>query len=241
MLKIGVWLQGHFQDPGEYLADARALEAADAHSVWVGHHPAPENTDSQPGPEALLLLAAIASVTYRVRLGVSLLTPAPPLADLMGSMLDTLDRVSRGRAILALSDTDGEPRLETLLAGLRQSREGMESPRQVLLVVRSDLGHRSAVRWGDGVICPGEPAAMQPIFQQLLELRRAAQKQEPFELWALVRSPDGMAAWRETRAACEAAGATGLIVPFGPRLVDMLRRGDETQEDDRSDLLMSYG
>ncbi len=241
MLKIGVWLQAHFQDPGEYLADARALEAAEADSLWVGHHPAPENTNSQTGPEALLLLAAVASVTYRVKLGVSLLTSVPFLADLTGSMLDTLDRVSRGRTILALSDTDGDPRLETLLPGLRQSLKATEIPRQVLLMVTSELGHRAAVRWGDGVICPGEPAAMQPVFQRLIELRRDAQKQEPFELWALVRAPDGMAAWRETRAACEAAGATGLIVPFGPRLLDMVRRGDEAQEDDRSDLLLSYG
>jgi len=241
MLKIGVWLQGHFQDPGEYLADARALEAAEADSLWVGHHPAPENTDSQPGPEALLLLAAIASVTYRVKLGVSLLTSAAFLPDLAGSMLDTLDRVSRDRTILALAAIDGDSRLETLLTGLRQSREAAERRRQVLLVVTSAPGYGSAVRWGDGVICPGEPAAMQPVFQRLLELRRDAQRQDPFELWALVPAPDGMAAWRETRAACEAAGATGLIVPFGPRLLDMLRRGDEAQEDDRSDLLLSYG
>ena len=35
------------------------------------------------------------------------------------------------------------------------------------------------------------------------------------------------------------AGATGVIVPFGPRLLDILRRPDE--EDDRWDLLVAQG
>ena len=34
-------------------------------------------------------------------------------------------------------------------------------------------------------------------------------------------------------------GATGVIVPWGPSLLDLLRRPDE--EDDRSDLLVAQG
>jgi len=37
----------------------------------------------------------------------------------------------------------------------------------------------------------------------------------------------------------EAARATGVLVPAGPRLLDMLRNADE--EDDRSDLALAQG
>jgi hypothetical protein len=39
--------------------------------------------------------------------------------------------------------------------------------------------------------------------------------------------------------AAEAVGATGIIVPADPRLLDLLRNGDE--EEDRSDLGLSQG
>jgi hypothetical protein len=37
----------------------------------------------------------------------------------------------------------------------------------------------------------------------------------------------------------EEAGASGVIVPADPRLLDLLRNGDE--EDDRSDLQLAQG
>lgn len=63
--------------------------------------------------------------------------------------------------------------------------------------------------------------------------------QAPVERWAQVAAPESRAAWRETRREYEGMGATGVIVPFGPRLLDILRRPDE--EDDRSDLLVAQG
>jgi hypothetical protein len=59
------------------------------------------------------------------------------------------------------------------------------------------------------------------------------------EQWLEVAAPESRASWRETRRACEEAGATGVIVPWSPRLLDLLRRPDE--EDDRSDLLLAQG
>jgi hypothetical protein len=62
---------------------------------------------------------------------------------------------------------------------------------------------------------------------------------EPAELWTEMAMPAGRTAWNEALAAQEAAGAGGVIVPWDPRLLDLLRNpGDE---DDRSDLLMSTG
>ncbi|HEV8470082.1 MAG TPA: hypothetical protein VGR46_10775, partial [Candidatus Limnocylindria bacterium] len=55
-MKIGVELRLS-GDPGELFADARALEAAGADSLW----PAGD-------AERLVLLAALAAVTWRVRL-----------------------------------------------------------------------------------------------------------------------------------------------------------------------------
>jgi hypothetical protein len=40
-------------------------------------------------------------------------------------------------------------------------------------------------------------------------------------------------------AAAVADGTTGVIVPAGPRLLDLLRNADE--EDDRSDLILAQG
>jgi hypothetical protein len=37
----------------------------------------------------------------------------------------------------------------------------------------------------------------------------------------------------------EEAGATGIVVPLDPRLLDLLRNGDE--EEDRSDLGLAQG
>jgi len=62
---------------------------------------------------------------------------------------------------------------------------------------------------------------------------------EPPELWTEIAMPAGRMAWNEALAAQEAAGASGVIVPWDSRLLDLLRNpGDE---EDRSDLLMSTG
>jgi len=51
--------------------------------------------------------------------------------------------------------------------------------------------------------------------------------------------PDDRETWRRLRREYEDAGATGIIVPSDPRLLDLLRNGDE--EDDRSDLGLAQG
>ena len=61
-MKIGVLFPSRVDDPGEFLADARAMEAAGVHSIWL--------QDETGGYEPLLLLAAVAAVTVQLRLGL---------------------------------------------------------------------------------------------------------------------------------------------------------------------------
>src|SRR2546425_348579 len=125
MLKIGVRLPRQFEDSGDYLADARAMESAGADSLWVGDE----------GYDPRLLLAGVGAVTSRIR-------PVVPVS--------SAGRGGPGK----LGGPPGAP-----------SRPS-----------------------------PGRPAP---------------------------------------------AGATGLIVPLDPRLLDLLRNGDE--EEDRSDLGLAQG
>ena len=58
------------------------------------------------------------------------------------------------------------------------------------------------------------------------------------EKWIPIPAPLDRDAWSAALTACEAAGATGVIVPWTDRLIDLLRN---PEPDDRSDLLMSTG
>jgi len=58
------------------------------------------------------------------------------------------------------------------------------------------------------------------------------------ETWVASPAPLDREAWKEALAACDAAGATGVIVPWSDRLIDLLRN---PEPDDRSDLLISTG
>ena len=58
------------------------------------------------------------------------------------------------------------------------------------------------------------------------------------EKWIALPVPLDRDAWNAALADSEAAGATGVIVPWSDRLIDLLRN---PEPDDRSDLLMSTG
>jgi hypothetical protein len=58
------------------------------------------------------------------------------------------------------------------------------------------------------------------------------------ETWVSVAVPPDRDAWAAMLRDQEAAGADGVIVPWDPRLIDLLRNPDP---EDRSDLLMSTG
>jgi alkanesulfonate monooxygenase SsuD/methylene tetrahydromethanopterin reductase-like flavin-dependent oxidoreductase (luciferase family) len=89
-MKVGVLLPSRFEDPGEFLADARAMEAAGADSVWM---------EEGDGHDPMLLLAAIAAVTSQLRLGLITLNTSSPFGGGSGRGLKTLQHLSRQRLI----------------------------------------------------------------------------------------------------------------------------------------------
>ena|SRR5689334_1729779 len=58
------------------------------------------------------------------------------------------------------------------------------------------------------------------------------------ETWVSVAMPPDRDSWAAMVREQEAAGVTGVIVPWDPRLIDLLRN---PEPEDRSDLLMSTG
>src|ERR671935_90597 len=94
-MKIGVLFPSRIDDPGEFLADARAMEAAGVDSVWL--------QDDAEGFDPLLILAAVAAVTGQVRLGLMSASGSPsPIGD--ERRVETLQHLSRDRLI-----RDAEP------------------------------------------------------------------------------------------------------------------------------------
>jgi hypothetical protein len=75
---------------------------------------------------------------------------------------------------------------------------------------------------------PGEPVA----FERLREA-------DTPERWAWTPPPEGRAAWRTALADAVTSGAGGLLVPAGPRLLDILRNPNDP--DDRRDLQLAQG
>jgi hypothetical protein len=58
------------------------------------------------------------------------------------------------------------------------------------------------------------------------------------EVWATIATPLDREAWSTALGTHEARGATGVIVPWSDRVIDLLRN---PEPDDRSDLLISTG
>jgi probable F420-dependent oxidoreductase len=88
----------------EYVAMARAAEQVGFDSIWLGdHHLYRDDGRPERGPwEAWTMLAGLAAVTRRVRLGplVACLGFHPPAV--LAKMAATVDEVSRGRLLLAV-------------------------------------------------------------------------------------------------------------------------------------------
>ncbi len=107
-MRVGVVVPCRFEDPAEYLADARALETAGVDSIWLEPSLPPTADDLDP----MLLLAAMAAVTSGLRLGI--LTSGVN-REKPGRAFRTLQRLSRSRAMVAVGSgastvvtTDGD-------------------------------------------------------------------------------------------------------------------------------------
>jgi alkanesulfonate monooxygenase SsuD/methylene tetrahydromethanopterin reductase-like flavin-dependent oxidoreductase (luciferase family) len=75
---------------------------------------------------------------------------------------------------------------------------------------------------------PGEPGAFERTRQGNM-----------VERWVQIPSPEGRAAWRMALAGAAEAGAHGLLVPAGLRLLDILRNPNDP--DGRQDLRLAQG
>jgi probable F420-dependent oxidoreductase len=79
------------------LAMAERAEAAGFDSVWIG-----DSITARPRHEPLILLAAVAARTRRVRVGTAVLLPALRQPVVLAHLVATVDRIAEGRLILGV-------------------------------------------------------------------------------------------------------------------------------------------
>ena len=101
-MKVGVVFPSRFEEPGEFLADVRAMETAGVDSIWL--------QDQNDGLDPLLMLAAIAAVTSQVRVGLIAQFPSPLAGEGRGGEFDqrqisTLQQLSRNRLVEASTES----------------------------------------------------------------------------------------------------------------------------------------
>jgi hypothetical protein len=208
MLPVGVRFPPATGRAGDYLADVIALEAAGADSVWL---------DATAGStEPWILLGAMAAVTHRTRLGVTV-----GAEDGCQGAVDTLARLTSDRVIVG---TPSHREVNAFIDELKSS--GRSS---VLLVCAGRDEAEKAPPLADGVILDATPD----------EVRALRSKVRDFEVWVDLSVPADKVGWVKVVSAMESAGATGIIVPWNPRLIDLLRSAGEP--DDRTDLLIATG
>lgn len=101
---------------------------------------------------------------------------------------------------------------------------------------------RLAVASGAEGFDPGVPAHSVDLFRPVPDEPGSFERPEPTdrpERWASVPAPQGREDWQHARATAAERGATGVIVPAGPRLLDLLRNPE--RQPDRRDLHLSQG
>jgi hypothetical protein len=141
-MKVGVLLPSRFEDPGEFIADGRAMEAAGVDSVWM---------EDDGGHDPLLALAAIAAVTGQLRLGLILGSMPLPNAPLDRRM-ETLQHLSRQRVITLVPSPSG--------GGQGGGFSGTERWRRIEVPVDREAWAKTleqAAADADGVIVPLDP------------------------------------------------------------------------------------
>ena len=186
-VKVGIVLAGEPTDLAEWLRDAAAFDAAGADALWLDLAP-------QPDLDPLAVAAALAVVTFRSQLFVSLHEADLASPALMG-LLSTIDRLSLGR-VRVVADANALP-AEVL------ARIG---------VVRR---------------VPGDPVVLEDT------------RSDAVQRWRAEPAPEGRPGWQAARLAATEQGVYGLMIPAGPRLLDLLRNPDD--EGDRRDLQLTVG
>jgi len=168
-LRVGIQLPEVERDVPwrEYAAMARAAEASGFDSIWVGDHLLYRDADrSERGPrDAWTLLAGLAAITRRVRLGPLVACTAFHPPGVLARMAATVDEVSAGRLVLGLGAgwNETEFRAFGLRFDQRASRfgEAFEIVRRLLSGERVTLDGRFH-RVQDAVILP-RPSRRPPL------------------------------------------------------------------------------
>jgi alkanesulfonate monooxygenase SsuD/methylene tetrahydromethanopterin reductase-like flavin-dependent oxidoreductase (luciferase family) len=96
-MKVGVLFPSWFEEPGDFLADARAMEAAGVDSVWM---------EDDGGHDPLLTLAAISAVTGRLCLGLILPNSSSAFEAVSWRGFETLQHLSHHRGMVGVSQDD---------------------------------------------------------------------------------------------------------------------------------------
>lgn len=161
--------------------------------------------------EAWVVMGALAIATKRVRLGCILEGVALRGGAFPGASIAAAQKLSRGRVVLAA------PAGDLARVATREAK-------------RFSIGEARGVPV-DGVIhqLDSPTSAPRPA---------VTPTDEPVEVWGDIAMPADRDAWSATMSAYEAAGVTGVILRWDPRLIDLLRNAEP---DDRADLLMSTG
>lgn len=215
MLLVAVRLPAALGRIGDYVADVTALEAAGADSIWLD---ASSGTTTEPW----ILLGAIAAVTHRVRLGVNVaLTASLP------ETISTLGRMTSGRVVVGVPFRHDTKALVEL-----KSQRSASAPPSILVLCNTQREAQASAHVGDGVILTGGD-------EEVRALRSGPTQDSDFEIWIDSPVPADRAGWANMVATLEAAAATGILIPWDPRIIDLLRNAGEP--DDRTDLLIATG
>jgi len=215
MLRVAVKLPAAPGRIGDYVADVTALEAAGADSIWLDARRA---TSSEPW----IFLGAIAAVTHRARLGVMVGS-----ATGVTEAVDILGRMSGGRVVVGVP---ARRETKALVEHLRSPGSALHSP-SILIICNTNREAEGSLHVADGIIFPGGEDEVRAL--------RAGSHDGDFEIWIDAPIPTDKAGWASMNSTLEAAGATGIVVPWDPRIIDLLRNAGEA--DDRTDLLIATG
>lgn len=238
MLKVGVRLPAAASGIADHLADAIALETAGADSIWLDDISVPTEAGDAAAPpvEPWILYGALAAVTHRIRLGVTLGSSASWAPAAFAPGLESLGRLSGGRVVVGLSaGSEVQKHIDLMM----RARPDVSAP-AILIACSAYFKAERYALLADGVILiGGDEGRVADVGAKMREFREAGAHNKDFELWAAVPLPADRAGWAAMAGAHEAAGATGVVVSWDPRLIDLLRSA--RKPDDRTDMLIAAG
>lgn len=177
-MKFSFW-PNNSRAPRDLLAEARAVEAAGWHGIWLADHYMPNTGDATPARgdvyECWSLLAALAAVTQRVRLGTLVSPTSVHHPALLAKRACTIDQLSGGRLVLGLGagwqiNEHHAYGIELEPAGKRVSRFD-----EAIQIVRSLLSQQSTTFHGAAYDITDAPCDPKPVQSPLPVLVGARQ------------------------------------------------------------------